>query len=86
MAARGATQDSDGHPARRDPLQRLRLRWLVCSITVAGVAAFVILAALKQNNAPIALAGALLVAIKGIGWLLLLRHYRARLRKHGYRW
>ncbi|MHB8574534.1 MAG: hypothetical protein ACYDCQ_04310 [Dehalococcoidia bacterium] len=67
-------------------LRRVRLRWLVCSLTLAGVTAFVALAILHPRSAPIALAGALLVALKGIGWLLLLRHYRARLRTHGYRW
>ncbi len=66
--------------------KRLRLRWLVAGPTLAGVLAFAALAAADRRAAPIALAGALLVGAKGLGWLIYLRRSRARLRRHGLRW
>jgi hypothetical protein len=73
-------------PALPLSLDRLRLRWLVLAITLAGMLSFLAIAVVDQRAAPIALAGALLVALKGLGWLLVLRHYRRRLRVHGFRW
>lgn len=73
-------------PRRAQPLAHVPLRWLVFGITMAAIVAFATLAAVDRRAAPIALAAALLVAVKGLGWLLVLRHYRARLRRHGYRW
>lgn len=64
----------------------LRLRWLVAGIMLAGVLAFVVLALADRRAAPLALAGALLVALKGLGWLIYLRRSRAKLRRHGLRW
>lgn len=64
----------------------LRLRWLVCGVTIGGVIAFVGLAAIDRPAAPLALCGALLVAAKGAGWLLVLRRNRKRLRRAGFRW
>ena len=65
---------------------RLRLRWLVAGLTLAGVLAFVALAVADRRAAPLALAGAVFVAAKGLGWLIVLRRNRARLRRHGLRW
>ncbi len=64
----------------------LRLRWLVLALTLAGVLAFVALALADRRAAPLALAGALFIALKGFGWLLYLRRSRARLRRYGLRW
>lgn len=63
-----------------------RLRWLVAVLTLAGMLAFVVLAAADRRVAPLALAGALFVGLKGLGWLLVLRRNRARLRRYGLRW
>jgi hypothetical protein len=71
---------------RGGTLQRVRLRWLTVAITLAGVLAFLVLAAVDRRAAPIALAGALLIAVKGLAWLLVLRRHRVRLRRHGFRW
>jgi len=70
----------------KSSLQRVRLRWLTLGITLSTMLLFVALAALHQRAAPIALAGAMLVGAKGAAWLLILRHYRVRLRRNGYRW
>lgn len=69
-----------------DLLLRPRLRYLTTAVTLVAVLAFVALAALHPQSAPIALAGALLVGAHGLFWLLVLRHHRARLRRHGFRW
>jgi hypothetical protein len=50
------------------------------------VAGFAALALLDRRAAPVALAGALLVALKGLGWSLVLRRNRGRLRRNGLRW
>ena len=68
------------------PLHRLRLRWLVAALTLVAMLGFVALAAAHPRAAPIALAGALLIGLKGLGWLVYLRRERGRLRRHGYRW
>lgn len=67
-------------------LLSVRLRYLTAGITLAGVLAFLALAALHQQAAPVALAGALLIAAHGLFWLVVLRRNRARLRRHGFRW
>ncbi|HZQ34433.1 MAG TPA: hypothetical protein VFD32_00760 [Dehalococcoidia bacterium] len=64
----------------------LRLRWLVASLMLAGMLAFVALALADRRAAPLALAGALFVGLKGLGWLVFLRRCRTRLRRHGLRW
>ena len=43
-------------------------------------------ALVERRAAPVALACALLIAIKGLAWLLVLRHHRARLRRARLRW
>lgn len=64
----------------------MQLRWLVCGISAIGVLGFVCLAAVDRRAAPLALLGALLIALKGLAWLLVLRRNRVRLRRAGYRW
>ncbi len=64
----------------------VRLRWLVSTIAATGVVAFVCLAAVDRRAAPLALLGALLIALKGLAWLLVLRRHRVRLRRAGFRW
>jgi hypothetical protein len=68
------------------PLQRVRLRWLICGITAAMMLCFMAIALLDHRVAAVALAGAVVVALNGLTWLLILRRTRARLRRHGYRW
>lgn len=82
----GTMNSSAMRSAPSGPLQRLRLRWLVAALTLAVMLGFVAFAAADQRAAPIALAGALLIGLKGLGWLLYLRRQRGRLRRHGYRW
>ncbi len=86
--AAAAVNASSRSPAagRGGWLARLRLRWLVLALTLAGVLAFVALALADRRVAPLALAGALFIALKGLGWLLYLRRSRARLRRNGLRW
>jgi hypothetical protein len=67
-------------------LSRVRLRWVAFALTLAAVGAFALLAVLDPRAAPIALAGALLMAGKGFAWLVVLRRKRRTLARHGYRW
>jgi hypothetical protein len=67
-------------------LQRVHLRWLTAGITLGAVLAFIVLAAANRTIAPVALAAALVVALKGTAWLVVLRRNRVRLLRHGYRW
>ncbi len=67
-------------------MQRLRLRWLVCSITAVMMLCFMGMALFDHRVAVVALAGSLVVAGNGLTWLLVLRKARLRLRRHGYRW
>ena len=68
------------------PLQRLQLRWLTLGITLVAMACFMCVAGVDHRAARVALAGSIVVAFNGVTWLLLLRRYRARLRRHGFRW
>jgi hypothetical protein len=67
-------------------LQRVRLRLVVLALTLTGVLGFAALALADRRAAPLALAGALLIALKGLGWAVAVRRYRARLRRSGLRW
>jgi hypothetical protein len=67
-------------------LGRLRLRYLTVAISAAGAAPFLLLAAVHPRAASVALAGAALVLAHGLFWLVVLRHNRLRLRRHGLRW
>lgn len=64
----------------------VRLRHLVAGLTLAGMLPFFVLALVHPAAARVALAGALLIAAHGLFWLLVLCRYRARLRRHGFRW
>jgi hypothetical protein len=67
-------------------LQRVRLRLLVVLLTLAGVLGFAALALADRRAAPVALAGAIFIALKGLGWTIVLRRQRIRLRRSGLRW
>lgn len=67
-------------------LQRIPLRWLAFGITVLAVLCFLALAAANRAVAPVALAAAVVIALKGTIWLYMLRRNRVRLRRHGYHW
>jgi hypothetical protein len=67
-------------------LQRVRLSMLVLALTALSAGGFGALALAHRRAAPLFLAGALLLALHGLGWLLALRHYRVRLRRAGFRW
>jgi hypothetical protein len=68
------------------PLQRLQLRWFALGITLVAITCFMLVAAFDHRAARVALAGSVVVAFNGVTWLLILRRYRARLRRHGFRW
>ncbi|HEY8743894.1 MAG TPA: hypothetical protein VIU62_12385 [Chloroflexota bacterium] len=67
-------------------LQRMHLRWLTAGITLGAVSALFALAAVNRSLAPVALAAALVMALKGTAWLLVLRRNRMLLLRNGYRW
>ena len=76
----GATEANAGR------LQRLSLRRVVGALTLIAAGGFVTLAIVARPFAAVALAGAVLIAAKGLGWLVYLRRHRDDLRRHGYRW